>query len=354
MYLDKPLKDHTLLQAIARVNRPYRPDKTNGLVVDYIGIFEDLQRALTFDTENVQTGLIDLNVLRERFTEMMQEAALVLAPLDLNNITGRTDRIVDYFFDPERREMLVRLFKEIEIAYEILSPDPFLRCYIDSYALLAGVYRVVYNAFDPEAERRRIQYDLLAKTDSLIRENVELVSLADSLPVYEINRDIARVIEADDVTERVKVANLHRSLVIHIERNRAQQPYLISLSEKVEEVLLRLRDRQISVQAALEQLTGLAEQAHAAREEQEASGLPGNSFALFWVLRAQGVNNAEALTEQIHSLLSDNAAWPYNPEIERRVRLQLYKLLAGPQGGDAEALKETVDNLLKMHRILTG
>jgi len=49
MYLDKPLKDHTLLQAIARVNRPY-PNKASGLIiVDYIGIFQDLQSALTFD-----------------------------------------------------------------------------------------------------------------------------------------------------------------------------------------------------------------------------------------------------------------------------------------------------------------
>lgn len=44
MYLDKPLKDHTLLQAIARVNRPYE-GKTCGLIIDYIGLFENLQRA---------------------------------------------------------------------------------------------------------------------------------------------------------------------------------------------------------------------------------------------------------------------------------------------------------------------
>ena len=56
MYLDKPLKDHTLLQAIARVNRPFT-DKTNGLVVDYIGVFSNLQRALSFDQASITKGL---------------------------------------------------------------------------------------------------------------------------------------------------------------------------------------------------------------------------------------------------------------------------------------------------------
>jgi type I restriction enzyme R subunit len=49
MYLDKPMKDHTLLQAICRTNRTYDQGKTHGLIVDYIGIFDDVARALDFD-----------------------------------------------------------------------------------------------------------------------------------------------------------------------------------------------------------------------------------------------------------------------------------------------------------------
>ena len=45
IYLDKPMKNHTLMQTIARVNRVHR-DKVNGLIVDYIGVFKNLQKAL--------------------------------------------------------------------------------------------------------------------------------------------------------------------------------------------------------------------------------------------------------------------------------------------------------------------
>ena len=54
MYLDKPMRDHNLLQAICRTNRPYRQKKTHGLIVDYIGIFDDVAQALDFDEKAVQ------------------------------------------------------------------------------------------------------------------------------------------------------------------------------------------------------------------------------------------------------------------------------------------------------------
>jgi len=44
MYLDKPLRDHTLLQAICRTNRPYGEAKTHGLIVDYLGVFDDVAK----------------------------------------------------------------------------------------------------------------------------------------------------------------------------------------------------------------------------------------------------------------------------------------------------------------------
>jgi hypothetical protein len=66
---------------------------------------------------------------------------------------------------------------------------------------------------------------------------VELRSRADSLPIYEINKDIARLIKADKLSERVKVANLHRSLVTYIEQNKEKQPFLLSLSEEIEQII---------------------------------------------------------------------------------------------------------------------
>ena len=364
MYLDKPLKDHTLLQAIARVNRPY-PDKESGLIVDYIGVFEDLQRALAFDLATISKGLIDLERLKERFANLLLATQAAIAPINLSDEPGRTARIIDHFFNEELREAFIRLFKELQTAYEILSPDPFLRDYLDDYALIVQVYQVVYNYFNPEAEKRRIQRELLRKTDALIRKHVTTSPVVDTLPLYPINRDIANVVKADNVSDRVRVTNLYRSLIVHIEEHQQERPYLITIGERVEAVIQKLRERQISVQTALEQLNGLAEEEVTAQAQQAESDLASEEFALYWVLKGRGVASPQAAARDAHCILAEHPGWPYNADLERQVRMELYKVLTPTrylptilheesemlaEARRVTALKGTVDNLLRMQR----
>jgi len=351
MYLDKPLKDHTLLQAIARVNRPY-PDKESGLVVDYIGIFEDLQRALAFEDEVITKGLVNIEELKERFVELLATLQDVLARIDLSDRPGRPERIIDYFFDEDARAAFERSFKELQTAYEVLAPDPFLRDHLDDYAAVAQVYGVVYNYFNPQAERRRLRHELLQKTDRLVRERVTVEGLTE-LPLYPIHRDIAEEVKADDVSDRVKVANLYRSLALHIEENQKERPYLIPIGEQVEAVIQRLRDKQISVQTALQQMTGLGKQTAAAEEEQAQSEMGSVEFALYWVLKGQGFEGPEALAGQVRAALAEHPGWAYNAKQERPLRMELYGILS-PHIGKAKkaaTLKTTVDALLRMSEI---
>ena len=124
-----------------------------------------------------------------------------LSPSSRPTPTGRVDRIIDYFFDEQKREAFVQIFEELQTAYEILSPTHFLRPYIDDYALLADIYQTVYSYFDPKAQQRRLERDLLKKTEKLIQEHVEVSPVASPLPLYPINKNIADVIQADNVSE---------------------------------------------------------------------------------------------------------------------------------------------------------
>ena len=70
MYLDKPMRDHTLLQAIARVNRPYEKEreemvKPHGFVLDFVGIFDKLEKALAFDSDEVNAIVKDIGLLKQ-------------------------------------------------------------------------------------------------------------------------------------------------------------------------------------------------------------------------------------------------------------------------------------------------
>ena len=348
MYLDKPLKDHTLLQAIARVNRPYE-GKTCGLIVDYIGIFDNLQRALSFDPDDIGRGLIDIKMLKERFQDLMGQAREILNKVNIQDEQNRLNNITEHFFDEEKRKEFMKLFKETERSYEILSPDEFLRDYINDYKLLVQVHQIVYNQFNPEAERKRIFRETLKKTEKLIREEVELRSITDSLPVYEITKDIANLVKADNISERVKVVNLHRSLIDHIERSIEKQPYLLSIYEEIEKTITQLRERQKSVEAALHDLTKLAEQVATSQEEQTKSGLSKEEFSTFWVLRSFQVSKPEAMAGKIYKEMDKHKEWIYNTKIERKLRTQLYKLLLN--SAPENQLVELVKKLLKTHRV---
>lgn len=81
MYLDKPMKDHNLLQAICRTNRVY-PGKTHGLIVDYLGIFDDVASALDFDEKNVHNVITNLEELKKQLPAVMTQCLAFFPGVD--------------------------------------------------------------------------------------------------------------------------------------------------------------------------------------------------------------------------------------------------------------------------------
>src|SRR5207302_4637091 len=87
MYLDKPLRDHTLLQAICRTNRPYGELKTHGLIVDYLGVFDDVAKAIQFDEEGITRVVANISELKGKLPEAMQKCLAYFPGVD-RTVTG--------------------------------------------------------------------------------------------------------------------------------------------------------------------------------------------------------------------------------------------------------------------------
>ena len=162
MYLDKPMRDHVLLQAIARVNRPYVDaqgvQKRVGLVVDFVGVLRELKKALQFDSRR-----------RERRDRGPRSAAEGLPRQDREGekrlsrcrrraaapTSGWRSVVYGRFLDPEPRKAFFEAYKEIEALWEILSPSPELRDHIATYKRLAQLYAAVRNAYAEHGRLRR-------------------------------------------------------------------------------------------------------------------------------------------------------------------------------------------------------
>ncbi len=184
MYLDKPMRDHTLLQAIARVNRPYENEeaemvKPHGFVLDFVGIFDKLGKALAFDSDEINAIVKDIGLLKHSFKAKLEAKAPAYLALVTEKFDDKdVDNLIEYFRDKDRRQEFFKEYKEIEMLYEIISPDAFLRPFMDMYTTLSSIYAVVRNAY---AKKVYVDRGFQRKTNELIQQRIGAIFSAESL-----------------------------------------------------------------------------------------------------------------------------------------------------------------------------
>lgn len=349
LYLDKPMRDHTLLQAIARVNRPYEEEsevrKPVGFVLDLVGIFERLEKALAFDSDTVASVIQDLDVLRQKFAALMAERApeylaLCRGPVDDKAV----ERAVEAFGDKDRRERFFEFVKEIQTLYEIISPDVFLREYVEAYATLGVLHEIVTNAF---ARRPAVYKDLARKTETLVREHVQSYGITTTLPVIRIDEGALAALKRADAAGAGRILNLGRSLV-QAACSGERQPYLVPIGERAEAVLEAYDDRQIGTEAALRQLERLVKDFLEARRASQQSGFDVNAFAIYWTLRQAGVETADAVARQLEAAFQRYPDHRDNADDRRRLKAELYKTLLPAVG--RERMVDVAERILALER----
>lgn len=350
MYLDKPMRDHTLLQAIARVNRPCRDEdgvkKPAGFVLDFVGIFERLEKALAFDSDTVASIIQNLDVLKARFATLMAaEAPTYLALCESPIDDKAVERAIDAFADKEQRERFYKFFTDTETLYEIISPDPFLRPHLDNYRKLSVLYQIVRNAFS----QRPVLYEAIArKTESLVRDLIRAYPVSTSMPVVKIDEKTLEALRKADGSGPAKVINLGRSLIQSVNEKGEQQPYLVPIGERAEAILESYDDRQVSTQEALKQLERLVMEYVQATSEREQMGFDLNTFTIYWVLKQAGASEPERAASLIDAAVGRFPNYRYNAAYLRRLKAELYKVLLPVVGKDR--MVELVEQILRLQR----
>ena len=350
MYLDKPMKDHTLLQAIARVNRPYEDDeglkKPSGFVLDFVGIFEKLEKALAFDSDMVGSVIQNISVLKEAFISIITNDAKEYERF----IQGRMDdkaieQAVEYFTDKDRREAFYKFYKRLEMLYEIISPDKDLRDYMDKYLKLSSLYTIIRNAF---SKRVVVDKELMRKTQMLVRKAVENYDIPKPYKIYEIKEDTLQALKKDDDSDNTKVINLRKSIEKFVLDNEDLLPYLISIGERAEVIVDLYDDRQISTQEALTRLEKVIEEINQAKKEQVEKNFDAQKFTVYWILKKEEIENADELAVQIDGAFNQNPHWRENAKEARELTANLYKILL--KAMDKDKAVRLVDKILKIGR----
>ena len=350
MYLDKPMRDHVLLQAIARVNRPYEDEdglvKPAGFVLDFVGIFENLEKALAFDSDEVASVIRNIDVLKETFAKRMREDAAVYLPLTTGWDDKAKQRAIEHFEDKEDREAFFKFFKGLQNLYDILSPDAFLHEFIADYQALAILYGLIRNAY---ADRTYVDKELTAKTQELLKDQTEsdLFELPDA--VYELGADTLEKIDQSDASDTVKVLNLRKVLHQTVAAEGKSKPFLLSIGDRAEAVTEAYEIRQIATQDILAELRKLAEEVPRAAREQDQMDMDVNTYAVYSVLKNAIGNVTPEQAQAVNQIFEQFPDYTWNEHEAKELRGMLYKTLRPTVG--AKGLIETTNKLLRLARV---
>jgi len=230
MYLDKPLRDHTLLQAICRTNRTYGSKKTHGLIVDYLGVFDDVAKALEFDEKGFRDVVGNIEGLKDQFPEALQKCLTFFPGAD-RTLAGYEGLMAaqDCLPNNDVRDAFAAEYTVLGTLWEAISPDVMLAPHEADYRWLTQVYTSV----QPTSGTGRLVWHALgAKTIELIHQNVHVDAVRDDLETLIVDAELLEAIMGSpDPNKRAK--EFEAKLIARLRKHMGNPKYR-QLSERLE------------------------------------------------------------------------------------------------------------------------
>jgi type I restriction enzyme R subunit len=269
MYLDKGIRDHTLLQAVARVNRPYNELKLVGVVVDYYGLFDKLEQALNFDKNELGEVAFPFTRLREGFKLEMQGQMELFADFPK---TGDRDNIVNKILpwlntNEPKREKFELGYRNLSLLWETLHPDPFLVEFEAGYLWLSRLWMYYMKAFYPGRQKFETDPADGAKTRALIRQHVDVEELKRDMPTYVLDSDFLTNIK--DNPPDSKALDIEAMLASELQIRMGEDEEFQPLSERLKRIVQQKRNGTLAGLALLKELEELTKETVALVQESQ-------------------------------------------------------------------------------------
>lgn len=322
MYLDKPMRDHKLLQAIARTNRPY-PGKAAGIIVDYVGIFDNLVKALNFQEEDIEGVAYKYDVLKEEFSAIIASAIKLFSGIVRDGSRESLLKAFSVLDNEKRYREFKKGLQQLKRRYETIAPDPFLLQYDDDYTWLIEVNEA-HNKFrhrkDPDLSEYR------EKTKQLIREKLLVKALETQLPLFEIDSEYLKKLDAHHFTKRQKAMEITEAVRHHISINVGTNPIYETLSHRLERIL-KIED----IPRLLEEMELLVGDIVETERRAKELGLSKEQYALLNVAKKYVHNESDAVLIAFTKRVTDTIKPRLFPGWWRKVKVatEIEKMLFG-------------------------
>lgn len=352
MYLDKSLKEHTLLQAIARVNRLYDKAKTYGLIVDYCGITKDLQNALAiFEEEDIQGALEPAEKELEELKNRHREA------ISFFNDVGKEDNnaIIEKFEPVNVRDDFEYAFKMFSKALDIVLPKKEAEPYIEDFKYLSRKRFMVRNSYEPPGHSLRVDGK---KVQQLIDDYVRSLKIEDIMDQREVTYNNFLGYASKFKTERARTALIKNKARQIIRELAPTNPvYYEKLRERLERIIEQEEKRRKENADYFNQYAKVYQEAINQEEERKKLGFSTPfEFAIYEVLESVKNNQelSKDMTEKIFNKISVETkliGWKTKRSSEKKMSIEIYDILVENKYPEdkIEDITQMIIDLAKRH-----
>jgi type I site-specific restriction-modification system R (restriction) subunit len=270
MYLDKPMRDHTLLQAICRTNRVCNENKQSGVIVDYLGLFDETANALKFDEVDVERMVESIEKVKEQLPEAMAKCLAFFE--DVDRTLGEQQSHVaalNKLGSLERCDHFGKHFRYLSKVWEVVSPDPVLAQHMEDYTWLARRYKAVRQS---GGGGQQVWQELGPQTTQLLYKHLSFNIDATDLEDIVLDDELFGVIQQNRDPEKAA-----RDLTVKLEDylNGAKgDPQIPELAAKLNDLKKRYENGTIQALEYIKQLLNLAKRAVEISQENEEDPAP--------------------------------------------------------------------------------
>ena len=325
IYLDKPQRNHTLMQTIARANRVFK-DKVNGLIVDYIGIFRNIERALAIYAEGTDpegTAPEGRNPIRDK-SELVEELRETIAEIkefcanlgvDLTQIDTAetaplerigliTDAADGILVNDETKGDYLQRASQISRLYKAILPDPAASDFNGICTLINIIAKKIKN-LTPSPDNSDVMEQIEDLLDhSIVPTGYTIDADAEADSIVDLSR-----IDFDQLRERFRTqhkqieaerlrGSIRRKLSEIIPLNRSRMDY----QERFEQIIAEYNAAAIDVDTWFEQLIVLAEELNAEEQRTIAEQLSEEQLAVLDLLTRPALELTEAERDAVKAI----------------------------------------------------
>jgi type I restriction enzyme R subunit len=353
MYLDKPLKEHRILQAIARTNRPFL-NKKFGLIVDYVGVLSELEKAFqkfeASDAKDLRVVIRQLDKEKDEFKNLLQKALKIFESVKKEDTRESLEGAMNVLVNPDVAKQFETTMRALMKSYEMLSGDEFLEPYLSDYTWLAKIF-VAYNKRFKKKDVDELKIiELSKKTFQLIQQTIDVKKIEDAYPTLRIDAEYVEALKKSKPRTMGAAIDVITNIQ-HEVKTHSSSPFFLNLSREVERTYEELRTRKIDTEEAVRKALDFSEKIAEWKREEEEIGK--ERYPLYEALKTvlpdiekqKAVTSIIRLIDHLKELDLLFEGWQLQRDVRRKVRSETRLLLLSEYKEHRNKIDELTEQL---------